>query len=353
LAALSSNSPRLTTVNLSGTRLFQTDVDSLCAALVDNTHVTKIEVADCNLGCHDSLAAVSDIARAVARPGTNVTCFDAADNCLKDTGTETLIRVLVEGKGSSLRNLDISDNDGGFAKGALALQALADAMKPGASLCNLEEIDVSGNGLDAQGLSTLCGVLMDPLQPCKLRSLRARDSAFGSAGATALARALAPSAYAGMSTLDIGENSVGDDGVRALADSIGALAETAAQGGTPRGLTCLNLYACGATDAGAAALAEALVRGGAGRNGQSLSVLHLTGNSVGEAGAMALAGMLSHPSCRVADLHLLFCEIPREGAAAEALRTAAAAAVSARCPNADPSAHVRGSPAASATTLHI
>jgi hypothetical protein len=107
-----------------------------------------------------------------------------------------------------------------------------------------------------------------------LTSLGLGDNWIGDEGARALAGALG--GMAGLTSLGLGANRIGAEGAGALAGALGGMA----------GLTSLGLGANRIEDEGAQALAEAL----AGMAG--LTSLWLGGNGIGDGGARTLAGAL-------------------------------------------------------------
>jgi len=136
---------------------------------------------------------------------------------------------------------------------------------PGAlctALAQLEQLDLAHNGL--RGLPAELAALTG------LTSLDLGDNAIGDEGARALA------ALTGLTSLNLAYNRIGDEGARALA----ALT----------GLTSLHLAGNAIGAAGARALAALT----------GLTSLHLAGNAIGAAGARALAALTGLTSLNLA-----------------------------------------------------
>ena len=100
----------------------------------------------------------------------------------------------------------------------------------------------------------------------------------GVEGARSLAKFLKANGSKSLTTLSLAGNSIGDEGVVALADGMKSNAS----------LRALSVSCCDFSDDGAIALASLL------EHGSHLQTLHLQGNEIGEAGWMALANALKH-----------------------------------------------------------
>ncbi|KAG9061306.1 hypothetical protein KI688_007284 [Linnemannia hyalina] len=107
-----------------------------------------------------------------------------------------------------------------------------------------------------------------------LTTLNLRDNSIGDNGAQALSAALKINST--LTILDLGHNSIGDNGAQALSEALN----------TNSTLTTLNLYINSITDNGAKALSEAL------KTNSTLTTLNLGHNSIRENGVKALAEAL-------------------------------------------------------------
>ncbi len=155
--------------------------------------------------------------------------------------------------------------------------------KLAAGLGGATELNLAAKGF-GPGLGPL---LADSPDLAKLSSLDVSDNDLGIDGV----RALTASTRLGqLRELDLGGNDIGDDGASAVAHSA-ALA----------GLETLNVSGNSIADSGATALAEA--------SSSHLSSLDLSMNSIGESGASALA----HTHLPLESLYLLGCEIGTNG----------------------------------------
>jgi hypothetical protein len=141
----------------------------------------------------------------------------------------------------------------------------------------VESLDYSSLGWGAAEAKAVAAVLAEGAAP-KLRQLDLKNNSIGDEGARALAGAL-PSATA-LEGLHLGNNSIGDEGARALAGWLPSA----------RALLELSLKGNSIGAAGACALAGALL------SAMALTQLHLGNNSIGDEGARALVAAL--PSSR-------------------------------------------------------
>ncbi|XP_047393553.1 NACHT, LRR and PYD domains-containing protein 3 isoform X3 [Sciurus carolinensis] len=191
-----------------------------------------------------------------------------------------------------LTELDLSDN----ALGDPGMRVLCEALQqPGCSiqrLCNqkLVELDLSDNALGDFGVRLL-GVGLRHLLCC-LQKLWLVSCCLTSACCQDLAAVL--SASRSLTRLYIGENALGDSGMRILC-------ETAKH---PQcSLQKLGLVNSGLTSACCSALSSVL------RTNRSLTHLYLRGNALGDAGLKLLCEGLLLPSCRLQVLELDNCSL--------------------------------------------
>jgi len=152
--------------------------------------------------------------------------------------------------------------------------------------CQLEHLQLDSCKLGDGGAETLAaGLSAAPAHGFKLTTLNLTNNDIGDDGTRALAEAL-PRNQA-LQTLNLGRNEIGDDGARALAEAL------------PRNqaLQTLNLGRNEIGDDGARALAEALPRN------QALQTLNLGRNEIGDDGARALAeALLRNQALQALDL---------------------------------------------------
>ncbi|XP_058651250.1 NACHT, LRR and PYD domains-containing protein 3-like isoform X2 [Onychostoma macrolepis] len=172
--------------------------------------------------------------------------------------------------------------------------ALASTLRSNPS--HLRELSLSGNKL-GDSVKLLSDVLQDP--HCKLEKLRLSDCGVTDEGCAALASALR-SNPSHLRELDLSENKLRDS-VKLLSD---VLQDPHCK------LEKLELYDCGVTDEGCAALASALRS-----NPSHLRELSLSGNKLRDS-VKLLSDVLQDPHCKLEKLRLYDCGITDEGCAA-------------------------------------
>jgi hypothetical protein len=152
----------------------------------------------------------------------------------------------------------------------IALNALAMLMKTSKSIVEyyLWELDIRDDGV-----ALICDALAEN-NVIEVLNLSQND--FGVEGARSLARFLKANKNTRLAHLVLLGNSIGDEGVVALADGLRS----------NDSLRALNLGYCGISDEGAIALASLL------SHGSHLETLDLRENQIGEAGMKALANAL-------------------------------------------------------------
>ncbi|KAM6133375.1 LOW QUALITY PROTEIN: NACHT, LRR and PYD domains-containing protein 6 [Phoenicopterus ruber ruber] len=165
---------------------------------------------------------------------------------------------------------------------------------------SLAQLDLSDNPLEDDGVRALCRALAGP--GCSVQKLwlwRCRLTA-ASCGALAAVLPASPS----LTDLHLSDNA-GDGGVRQLSEG---LRDPACR------LQTLRLWQCRLTAASCGALAAALPAS------PSLTELHLGGNALGDGGVRRLSEGLRDPACRLQTLSLWQCQLT--GACCEDLCTA-------------------------------
>ncbi|XP_021322155.1 NACHT, LRR and PYD domains-containing protein 3 isoform X1 [Danio rerio] len=161
---------------------------------------------------------------------------------------------------------------------------------------HLRELNLSGNNL-GDSVTLLSAVLEDP--HCKLEKLRLYYCGLTDEGCAALASALRSNPEH-LRDLDLSWNKLGDS-----VTLLSAVLED------PRcKLEKLELYNCGLTDEGCAALASALRS-----NPEHLRDLNLSGNKLGDSVTL-LSAVLEDPRCKLEKLWLSDCGLTDEGCAA-------------------------------------
>jgi hypothetical protein len=172
-----------------------------------------------------------------------------------------------------------------------ALQKVADALIVNTGL---QSLDLGYNSFGDEGTKALADALKFNNA---LQSLNLEYNSIGAEGTKALADAL--KVNTGLQSLDLGYNSVGDEGTKALADALKV----------NTGLQSLNLEYNSIDDFGAKALADAL------KVNNALQSLNLGYNSIGDLGAVALADALKE-NTGLQSLHLGYNSIGDSGAKA-------------------------------------
>ncbi|XP_025937855.1 NACHT, LRR and PYD domains-containing protein 6 [Apteryx rowi] len=155
---------------------------------------------------------------------------------------------------------------------------------------SLAHLDLSDNPLADRGVQELCRGLMQP--KCRVEKLWLWRCRLKEKGCGALATALC--ANPSVTELHLGDNELGDRGVRRLCESL--------RDGACRVQT-LRLWRCCLKEEGCRALAAAL------RTNQSLRELHLGDNKLGDRGVRRLCESLRDGACRVQMLSLWQCQL--------------------------------------------
>ena len=216
-------------------------------------------------------------------------------------GADTLRMLSARGAMSGLRGLDIASHDVGTGGLAAMLEGgplremrslnLAGtgigregvAMLVPSVLPSLTSLDLSDNDIDVEGVQTLLS------SGLRLTQLRIGNNILGNEGLRAILEAPGASA---LTSLDLSDNDIDIEGISALASAEGLSA-----------LTALDLSSNALGDTGVVALARA-------RCSKTLESLSLRGIAVGDEGVSALAGA-TLASLRA--LHLGYNRITSEG----------------------------------------
>ncbi|KAM6204215.1 NACHT, LRR and PYD domains-containing protein 6 [Sarcoramphus papa] len=202
---------------------------------------------------------------------------------LTATGCKELATVL--GTMPSLVQLDLSDSplaDDGVRELDLSDSPLADD--------GVRELDLSDNPLADDGVRELCGALVGP--GCRVQKLWLWQCRLTEASCGTLAAVLP--AIPSLTELHLGDNELGDEGVRRLSEG---LRDPACR------LQSLRLWRCRLTEASCGTLAAVLPAS------PSLTELHLGDNELGDGGVRRLSEGLRDPACRLQMLSLWQCRL--------------------------------------------
>ncbi|XP_060780479.1 NACHT, LRR and PYD domains-containing protein 3-like [Neoarius graeffei] len=281
---LSSESSKLTEVDLSSNHLEDSGVKQLCVGLESpNCKLEKLRLSDCSI-TEEGYTALAEALR--LNPSSHLIGLDLRGNDPGASGVK-LLTDLLQDPDCKLEKLRLSDcriTEEGYA-------ALAEALKSS----HLIELDLRGNDPGASGVKLLTDLLQDP--DCKLTTLRVIDNNIKEEGYTALAEALKSSH---LRELDLRGNDPGASGVKLLTD---LLQDPDCK------LTTLRLSDCRITEEGYTALAEAL-------KSSHLIELDLRGNDPGASGVKLLTDLLQDPDCKLTTLRLRKSGVTEEGCSA-------------------------------------
>ncbi|XP_060219615.1 NACHT, LRR and PYD domains-containing protein 3 isoform X1 [Meriones unguiculatus] len=213
----------------------------------------------------------------------NLTELDLSDNTLGDPGMRVLCEAL-QHPGCNIQRLWLG-------RCGLSHQCCSDiASVLSSSSQKLVELDLSDNALEDFGVRLLCVGLKHLF--CTLKKLWLVSCCLTSACCQDLALVL--SSNHSLTRLYMGENALGDSGVRVLCEKVK----------DPQcNLQKLGLVNSGLTSIGCSALATVL------KTNQNLTHLYLRSNALGDSGLKFLCEGLLHPNCKLQMLELDNCSL--------------------------------------------
>ncbi|KAM7108566.1 NACHT, LRR and PYD domains-containing protein 6 [Ciconia maguari] len=257
----------------------QSPIHLLCQALEKSgCKLKKLRFDQCQLtgACCGALASVLST-------NPTLTQLDLAGNeDLRDGGVRLLCEGLRRGA-CRLQTLRL----GCCSLTAASCEALAAVL---GAVPSLVQLDLSDNPLGDGGLRELCAALAGP--GCSVQNLWLWRCRLTEASCGALAAVLPASPS--LTELHLGDNELGDGGVRRLSEG---LRDPACR------LQTLRLWRCRLTEASCGALAAVLPAS------PSLTELHLGGNELGDGGVRRLSEGLRDPACRLQTLSLWHCRL--------------------------------------------
>ncbi|XP_063052763.1 NACHT, LRR and PYD domains-containing protein 12-like [Engraulis encrasicolus] len=229
--------------------------------------------------CHLSKASCGKLASTLQEPHSNLQELDMSDNVLQDEGVELLCGGL---KAPQCKLVTLRLNRCHLSKASCGM--LASTLQ--GSHSNLQELDMSDNALEDEGVELLCEGLKAP--QCKLAKLRINRCHLSKASCGRLASALQAS-HSNLQELDMSDNVLQDEGVELLCEGLKA----------PQcKLAKLRLSLCLISEKGCTYLAAALTS-----NPSHLKELDLSYNHPGESGLKILSSRLEDPHCKLLSTH--------------------------------------------------
>ncbi|XP_076199584.1 NACHT, LRR and PYD domains-containing protein 6 [Aptenodytes patagonicus] len=267
LASVLSTNPTLTELDLAGNEdLRDGGMKLLCEGLRHGAcQLQTLRLGCCNLtaaGCKDLAAVLGTVPSLVQ--------LDLSDNPLEDGGVRELCGVLA-GPGCSVQKLWLWR----CCLTEVSCGALAAVLPASPSLT---ELHLGDNELGDGGVRRLSEGLRDPA--CRLQALRLWRCCLTEVSCGALAAVLPASPS--LTELHLGDNELGDGGVRRLSEG---LRDPACR------LQTLSLWQCRLTGACCKDLCTVLSAS------RSLEHLDLSENDLGDGGAQLLCEALGHPTC--------------------------------------------------------
>ncbi|XP_053356040.1 NACHT, LRR and PYD domains-containing protein 3-like isoform X1 [Clarias gariepinus] len=274
---LSSESSKLTEVDLSRNPLEDSGVKLLCAVLKSpNCKLETLRLSECNL----TERSCSTLHTVLSSESSKLTEVDLSRNPLEDSGVKLLCAGLKSPncKLETLRLSDCSITGEGYT-------ALAEALKSS----HLIELDLRGNDPGDSGVKLLTDLLQDP--DCTLNTLSLLKSAEAEEACASLTELLGTNPLL-QRELDLSGKISGDSGVKQLSVLL-------------KDPHCrpekLRLSDCSITGEGYTALVKALMS----NPSSHLIKLDLRGNDPGTSGLKELRNLMKNTKCKLKTLRLL------------------------------------------------
>ncbi|XP_058243412.1 NACHT, LRR and PYD domains-containing protein 12-like isoform X2 [Hemibagrus wyckioides] len=273
---LSSESSKLTEVDLSSNPLEDSGVKLLCAGLKSpNCKLEKLRLSDC------SITEEGYTALAEALKSSHLIELDLRGNDPGASGVK-LLTDLLQDPDCTLNTLSLLSPEA-----EEACSALTEVL--GTNPLLQRELDLSGKISGDSGVKQLSDLLKDP--HCRPQRLRLNKSSITHRGCTDLISALT-SNPSHLTELDLSENTLGNSG----AIQISMLLKNSSCK-----LQKLVLSDCNIKEEGYTALAEALKS----NPSSHLIELDLRGNDPGESGMKQLRNLINDPKCKLKTLRVL------------------------------------------------
>ncbi|XP_072356571.1 NACHT, LRR and PYD domains-containing protein 3-like [Scyliorhinus torazame] len=273
LACALSTNQSLTDLNLGNNKLGDSGVKQLCLALGNpGCKIQKLGLGAVALtnSCAESLVDA-------LRTNQSLTDLDLSVSNLGDSGVILLSMALrnpdCKIQKLSLWNAGLTDS---------CVEDLASALSKNRSL---KDLNLGSNNLGDQGIKLLSAALRNP--DCKIQKLELYNNALTHCCTGDLACAL--STNQSLTDLNLGNNKLGDSGVKLLCLALG---------NPDCKIQKLGLGAVALTNSCAESLVDAL------RTNQSLTDLDLSVSNLGDSGVILLSMALRNPDCKIQKLSL-------------------------------------------------